>query len=124
MAAGKREEMCKDGVSESRERGLYADTFNRQSRQDTRQPGSQSARHSMAHSSNSLIVIPLSIYVCVVAVCALCVLCCMVLCCVVRVASADVDADASTCDVLRCSELEALCTHIEIEVAGFATNDV
>lgn len=120
MAAGKREEMCKDGVSGSGEGGLYADTFNRQSSQDTRQPVSQSARHSMAHSSNSLIVIPLSIYVCVVAVCALCVQCCMVLCCVVRVA----DADASTCDVLRCSVLEALCTHIEIEVAGFATNDV
>lgn len=123
MAAGKRGEMCRDGVSGSGEGGLYADTFNRQSRQDTRQPVSQSARHSMAHSSNSLIVIPLSIYVCVVAVCA-CVLC--VLCCVVRFACADVDvdADASTCDVLRCSELEALCTHIEIEVAGFATNDV
>lgn len=72
--------MCRDGVSGSEEGGLYADTFNRQSRQDTRQPVSQSARHSMAHSSNSLIVIPLSIYVCVVAVCA-CVLCCVVLCC-------------------------------------------
>lgn len=67
-------------VSGSGEGGLYADTFNRQSRQDTRQPVSQPARHSMAHSSNSLIVIPLSIYVCVVAVCA-CVL--YVLCCVV-----------------------------------------
>lgn len=97
MAAGERGEMCREGVSGrgSEEGGLYADTFNRQSRQDTTQPVSQSARHSMAHSSNSLIVIPLSIYVCVVAVCA------CVLCCVVRVACADADADASTCDVLQ-----------------------
>lgn len=112
--------MCRDGVSGSEEGGLYADTFNRQSRQDTRQPVSQSARHSMAHSSNSLIVIPLSIYVCVVAVCA-CVLCCVVL--FALPAPMPMRARAMCCK-MRCSVLEAPCTHIEIEVAGFATNDV
>lgn len=124
MAAGERGEMCREGVSGrgSEEGGLYADTFNRQSRQDTTQPVSQSARHSMAHSSNSLIVIPLSIYVCVVAVCA-CVLRCVVLFALPAPMLMPMRARAMCCK-MRCSVLEALCTHIEIEVAGFATNDV
>lgn len=76
MAAGKRGEMCRDEVSGSGEGGLYADTFNRQSRQDTRQPVSQTLNGAFIE----LINCDSSFNLCV---CCGCVCVCSVLCCVV-----------------------------------------
>jgi len=79
-------------------------------------PGSQFARHSTAHSSNSLIVIPFQ-FMCVVWFMFLFV----VFCFFVAVVNSRARAIA-ICDVRS----GVPCTHIkiEIEVARFASNDV